>query len=102
LQDVDREVAAYLVEQLPGALVLMDSYTAFTVILNSNNPKRYVITSDYNFQDALHDSIAHGIDFILTPKPNPSSALSAENRLYPRFYEQGTAWTALYKVFGEE
>lgn len=102
LQDVDREVASYLDEQLKDAWILMDSYTAFYVILNSNNPKRYVITSDYNYQDALRDPDAHGIDFILTPKPNPSSALSAENRLYPRFYEQGTEWTELYKEFGEQ
>lgn len=102
LIDVDREVARYLDEELQDATILMDSYTAFYVILNSRNPKHYLITSDFDYRRALEDPPSGGVDFILTPKPNASSALSAENRLYPGFFERGAAWTELHKAFGDE
>jgi len=102
LIDVDRVVARYLDEELGDAVILMDSYTAFYVILNSRRPERYLITSDFGYRETLENPPAGEADYILTPKPNPSSALSAENRLYPGFYEKGAEWTELHKEFGDE
>lgn len=102
MQEVDRQVAVYLDTELADDIILMDSYAAFYIILNSKNPRRYIITSDYNFRASLENPGANGVDFILTPKPNPSAASSAENRMYPNFYEQGADWAALYKEFGDE
>ena len=61
-----------------------------------------MITSDYDFRKALENPQAKGIDYILTPKPNPSPVLSAENRYYPNFYEEGAEWATLYEEFGSE
>ncbi|MGG4396205.1 hypothetical protein ABEX25_18040 [Paenibacillus thiaminolyticus] len=102
LQEVDREVARYLDSELRQDKILMDSYSAFYIILNSEKPSRYIITSDFNFRDALADPQGQGVDYILSPMPNISSALSADNRLYPDFYEKGAEWCELHKEFGDE
>lgn len=97
---VDREVARYLDAELSQNTILMDSYSAYYIILNSERPNRYIITSDYDFQDALENPSEHDVEFILSPKPNESSALSADNLLYPNFYERGADWAELHAEFG--
>ncbi|MCY9513104.1 hypothetical protein [Paenibacillus apiarius] len=100
--EVDRQVARYLDSELQRDIILMDSYSAYYVILSSEQPSRFIITSDSNFRESLEDPRASGVDYILSPKPDSSSALSADNRLYPQFYERGAEWCELYKEFGDE
>jgi hypothetical protein len=99
-QQVEKEVAQFLDTQMDGANILMDSYSAYAVILNSRHPEKFLITSDTAFRDSLHNPYKMGVDFILSPKPNKSSALSADNQLYPDFYEKGAPWCVPYKEFG--
>jgi hypothetical protein len=99
-QQVEKEVAAYLDTELDGYNILMDSYSAYAIILNSKYPSKFLITSDLSFKDSLQDPVGKGVDFILSPKPDKSSALSADNATYLNFYEKGTSWTKLYKEFG--
>ncbi|TBL69300.1 ArnT family glycosyltransferase [Paenibacillus thalictri] len=99
-QEIEKEVAHYLDTELGNANILMDSYSAYAIILNSKHPDKFLITSDLNFRSSLEDPVGKGVDFILSPKPNKSSALSADNQLYANFYENGMPWTKLYKEFG--
>ncbi|SFL64321.1 Dolichyl-phosphate-mannose-protein mannosyltransferase [Paenibacillus sp. 1_12] len=99
-QQVEKEIAAYLDEELDGYNILMDSYSAYAIILNSKAPNKFLITSDFAFRASLKDPVGTGVDFILSPKPDKSSALSADNTTYLNFYEKGTSWTQLYKEFG--
>ncbi|NHN32942.1 ArnT family glycosyltransferase [Paenibacillus agricola] len=99
-QQVEKEVAAFLDTELDGYNILMDSYSAYAVILNSRAPSKFLITSDSTFKESLLDPVGTGVDFILSPKPNASSASSADNSTYLNFYEKGTSWTSLYKEFG--
>lgn len=100
VQKTDKEVAAFLESSLKDATILMDSYSAYAVILNSDRPSRYIITSDVIFNDALASPSKFKVDYILSPKPDKSSALSADNLLYPNFYEKGASFVTLYKEFG--
>ncbi|MCU6797597.1 glycosyltransferase family 39 protein [Paenibacillus sp. WQ 127069] len=99
-QQVEKEIANYLDTELDGYNILMDSYSAYAIILNSKAPSKFLITSDLMFKDSLQHPIENGVDFILSPKPDKSSALSADNATYLNFYEKGTSWTQLYKEFG--
>ncbi|CAG7626804.1 hypothetical protein PAESOLCIP111_02852 [Paenibacillus solanacearum] len=99
-QQIEKEVARYLDTELSGQQILMDSYSAYSVILNSRHPEKFLITSDLEFADALKEPVESGIDYILSPKPDKSSAKSAEERTYPGFYEHGTSWAVLDKEFG--
>jgi hypothetical protein len=101
-QKVEKEVAAYLDEQLVNYNILMDSYSAYAIILNSKHPEKFLITSDHGFRESLLDPVGTGVDFILSPKPNKSSALSADNATYLNFYEQGASWCELYAEFGDK
>lgn len=99
-QQVEKTVAAYLDAELDGYNILMDSYSAYAVILNSRHPEKFLITSDSMFDKSLKDPVGLGVDFILSMKPDKSSASSAEEQQYPGFYERGAAFTELYKEFG--
>ncbi|MNH89878.1 hypothetical protein D3C73_424110 [compost metagenome] len=99
VQNVDREIAQYLQTEMADQLVLMDSYSTYSIILNSRHADRYLITSDYEFADALANPQQHGVDYILSPKNDPSSAKSADNQMY-NLFEDGAPWAELYKEFG--
>ncbi|PYI51408.1 glycosyltransferase family 39 protein [Paenibacillus flagellatus] len=99
-QKLDRSIADYFDREMPDATIMMDSSSAFTIIVNSKKPQRYVITSDRIFRQALTEPIAHGVDYILIPKPMPESSLSTINTTYPNLYEKGAVWCEFYKDFG--
>lgn len=102
-----REVAAYtnalMREARPGErpLILTDSYSAYSVLLNSQYPKQWVITNDRDFMDILEDPYAHGVDYVLVSK-KIGAVLQIIHETYPDLYEQGTFWTELEKDFDGE
>ncbi|WP_028551442.1 ArnT family glycosyltransferase [Paenibacillus sp. UNC451MF] len=98
-QTVEKEIAHYLDTELAGYNILMDSYSAYSVILNSQHPEKYLITSDFEFHESLEDPVGSGVDFILSPKPDKSSADSIDNQKY-QLYDKGAPWCELYKEFG--
>jgi hypothetical protein len=100
-QRLEKAIAEYMNEQLPEAVVMMDSSTAFRIILKSNHPERYVITSDRLFRTALSDPQTYGIDYILIPQPTSETNGSAVNHAYPNLYANGAHWAELYKEFGD-
>jgi hypothetical protein len=64
--DTDRTVAAFLdAKQLPAGKVAIDSGSGFAVILASDNPRQFVITSDSDFHGAVIDPVGHHVQYLL-------------------------------------
>ncbi|MEF3304026.1 hypothetical protein PV407_12705 [Paenibacillus sp. GYB003] len=100
-QRIEQSIADYFNENLPDAVIMMDSYSAYRIILKSGRPERYVITSDRIFRKAMSDPHAYGIDYILLPRPTKESDGSAINVTYPNLYANGAEWCELYREFGD-
>jgi hypothetical protein len=97
----DREVARY-VDALhpPRGSVLLDDFIGFAIVLDSQHPDQFVITSDRDFQAALADPAASGIQYVLVPPPDaPLGRLDATNRAYPTMYDSGAGIAQLVQPF---
>lgn len=99
-QKQDIEIAEYLDENYPSSNILVDSFSAYMVILQSKFPKRFYITSDFDFKNAISDPKAYKVSYILVPKPGSASVISAINDAYPNLYYNGSDWSELVKEFG--
>lgn len=95
-------IADYLDENYPESSILADSFSAYMIILESHYPKRFFISSDYNFKKAISDPSLFGVEYILIPKPGSPSVISAVNNAYPNLFEHGADWAELVKSFGDE
>lgn len=98
-QTRERGIAAYMDEHYRDATILTDSYSAYNILISSEHPRKYLITSDYLFKQALNDPPGNDIDFILIPKPLPDIPKSAVNALYPDMFEGGVYWATLEHDF---
>ncbi|MCL6594273.1 MAG: hypothetical protein K6T31_09880, partial [Alicyclobacillus sp.] len=99
LQTTDA-IAAYINQHLPNATVLMDSFSAFNVIVHCAHPQNLIITSDLDFQQALQHPLAHHVQYILVPDPQDSVfRFDAVNRQYPDLYAKGAPWATLVQSF---
>ncbi|QJD86026.1 ArnT family glycosyltransferase [Cohnella herbarum] len=94
--ELSRSVAKWLDENVPHGNILTDSAASFMIILNSDYPKRFMITSDYDFKDAVKDPPSSDIDYILVPRLPVYSTI---NKSYPYLFERGSDWATLYKSF---
>ncbi|ASR45643.1 hypothetical protein B4V02_02410 [Paenibacillus kribbensis] len=98
----DRKIAVWLDEQLPKSTIMTDSASAYTMIVYSQYPKRFLITSDYSFNKALSYPQDSHVDYILVPKIMPGMPLSKINMVYPNLYEKGAPWVQLEREFNGE
>ena len=99
-QELDRSVGAWIDSNMnDGTNIMTDSYSAYNLLVSSDNLKRYLITSDYKFDTALNDPPGNDVDYILIPKPLPGIPKSAINKLYPNMFEHGNEWATLYHDF---
>lgn len=98
---LEQSIAEYLNKELPDAVVMMDSYSAYRIIVKSRNPQRFVITSDRIFRDAMSEPKDFGVEYILIPRPTTESIGSAIIVTYPNLYANGAEWCELYKDFGD-
>lgn len=86
----DRLVAAYLdAKALPRASVLLDTFATWYLWLGSENPKQFVITSDYDFVSALNRPWEYGIRYIAVTNPGINAAMDAVTRRYPTLFADG-------------
>ncbi|MCL6636974.1 MAG: hypothetical protein K6T26_03395 [Alicyclobacillus sp.] len=93
-------IAGYINQNLPDATVLMDSFSAFNVIIHCEHPQNLIITSDLDFQEALQHPLAHHVQYILVPNPQDSVfRFDAVNRQYPDLYARGAPWAKLVQSF---
>ncbi|MEK3950136.1 glycosyltransferase family 39 protein [Paenibacillus sp. FSL H7-0703] len=101
-QESDRKIAVWLDEHLPKSTIMTDSASAYTMIVYSQHPKRFLITSDYSFNKALSYPQDHHVDYILVPKIMSGMPLSKINMVYPNLYEKGAPWVQLEREFNGE
>ncbi|WP_407307986.1 ArnT family glycosyltransferase [Desulfosporosinus sp. SB140] len=94
------EISRYLDENYPHSTILVDSFSAYLIILESQFSRRFYISSDYYFTDAISDPEKYGVSYILIPKPGSSSVISAINNAYPNLFYHGADWAELVKDFG--
>ncbi|TGE37843.1 hypothetical protein E4K67_14160 [Desulfosporosinus fructosivorans] len=98
----DIEIAKYLDDNYSHSTILMDSSTAFFIILQSEFPKRFYIPSDKDFKNAVSDPVKFKVDYILVPKPGAEAGINAINIAYPNLFTQGADWVEFVKEFGTE
>ncbi|OBF13048.1 hypothetical protein A5727_01675 [Mycobacterium sp. ACS4331] len=85
----DRTLADYFDRRnLPDGSVLMDSFATWGVWLESDRPRQFVITSDYDFRAALNRPWDYGVRYIVTVNPAVTDA-DAVNRRYPTIWADG-------------
>jgi hypothetical protein len=88
--DDDRRVAAYLdSKNLPDGVVLTDTFVSAVVWLASDNPRQFVVTSDYDFTAKLNRPWDSGIRYILVSNPTGNAAEDAITQRYPRMWADG-------------
>ena len=102
-----KEVAAYTnaligqAEPRDRPLILTDSYSAYSVLLNSQYPRQWVITNDRDFMEILADPYAYGVDYVLVSR-KIGAVLQIIHETYPGLFDHGTSWTELEKDFDGE
>ncbi|WP_264071419.1 hypothetical protein [Mycolicibacterium komossense] len=85
----ERLLADYLdSKKLPNGSVLMDTFHGWGIWLASDDPKQFVVTSDYDFRAALNRPWDFGIQYIVDSNPAHSAA-NAVNLRYPSFWYDG-------------
>ncbi len=98
-QQLEVEISQWIDDNITGT-VLTDSASAYVILVNSHHPRRYLITSDYDFRSALENPLEHDVQYILVPKPM-RNVQSTVNTAYPSLYEEGTEWTELERDFDD-
>jgi hypothetical protein len=95
------EAAAYLDGLgLPDGSVIVDVAVGFQIVLQSNDPRQFVITPDRDFERALADPKTFSVSFMLVPSGTGYSSLDAVGRAYPALYQDGGGFASLVRQFG--
>jgi len=87
---------------LPAGSVMVDSFTGFAIVLESDNPRQFVITNDRDFRLALTDPVGSDVQYLLVPAPGDPAALTtldALNRTYPALFNTGGGMATLVREF---
>ncbi|CAN5684324.1 hypothetical protein BH09ACT8_BH09ACT8_48300 [soil metagenome] len=88
--DDDRRVATYLDNKnLDPGTVLTDTFISAVVWLSSDNPKQFVVTSDFDFTAALNRPWESGVKYILISNPAGNAAQDAITTRYPTMWSDG-------------
>jgi hypothetical protein len=93
----ERQIAAEIDAMHPAeGTVLSDTAYAYSVVLASSDPRRFVVTSDRDFDASVADPSGHGIRYLLVPSPNlgPSDGLQHH---WPGLFENGGGVGTLVK-----
>lgn len=96
------QIAAHLDSLALGdGTVLVDSFMGFPVILHSDRPRQFIITSDRDFPQALADPLSAGVQYILVPPPNGLAQLDSVNRQWPGIFDGGAGIATLQLEFSD-
>lgn len=97
----DRSLADYFDRRhLPEGSVLMDTFNTWGIWLSSNNPKQFVITSDYDFNPVMNRPWDFGVRYVVSSNPVISDA-DALNVRYPSLWNDGAGLgTLVHSVYG--
>ncbi len=93
---LDSEVATYLDSlHAPEGSILTDSGTGFGVLLHTDHPSQFIITSDADFRERVADLST--VKYILVPENTGLLKLDAINRRWPSLFQTGPAANSLVK-----
>jgi hypothetical protein len=97
----DRSLADYFDRRnLPEGSVLMDTFNTWGIWLSSDDPKQFVITSDYDFNAVMNRPWDFGVRYIVTSNPAFSDG-DALNVRYPSLWDDGAGLgTLVHSVYG--
>ena len=101
LVNTSRQIAPYIDGMdLPDGAVLLDVFLGFPIVLESGDPKQFVITPDRDFKSVLADPGAFGVEYLLVPPPDMEmGTLDAITREYPTMYADGAGMATLVREF---
>ena len=94
--------AARFIDQLglPDGSVVVDVAIGFPIVLQSEHPREFVITTDRDFARTVADPTAFGARFLLVPSGQGYSGLDALSRAYPGLYATGAGIGEFVAQFG--
>ena len=96
----ERRIASDLDRRhLPPGSVLLDDFLGFPIVLVSDNPRQFVITSDRDFESILADPKGAAVEYILVPQPGGLANLDAVNRKYPVLFDTGDGLASLARDY---
>ena len=103
----DRILAAYLDRQnLPDGSVLMDTFMNWGVWLASNDPKQFIIDTDFDYTAALNRPWDFGVQYVLVTNPQYNAAPDTVLTRYPTMWADGAGIGVLVHsaqgAFGQE
>lgn len=93
-----RMIASYIAQLPTDEKVLVGTFIGFAIPLLAQDPTRYVVTSDRDFESILWRPYG-SVTYVLVPKPEGLGASEPVNRVYPTLWESGSTWTELVKSF---
>jgi hypothetical protein len=79
--------------------VLVDVFLGFPIVLESSNPRQFVITTDRDFKAVVTDPQIFDVRYILVPPTGGLGSLDAIKRQWPGIYESGGAIGTLVHEF---
>lgn len=98
--EVARTVAGYVDRMaLRDGAVLIDVFLGSSIVLNSSNPRQFVITADRDFQAVVSDPVAFDVQYVLIPPGGGLGGLDAIERRWPGMYESGAGLGRLAAEF---
>ncbi len=102
------EMAKIINEKYSHAKILLDSVSAFSLIVNLDHPENLVTTTSENFAHAMKNPQDNGIDYIVATIPKGMGNFDVINISYPHLFHYGVPdwvdlvesnpWVRLYKV----
>lgn len=93
----DSKLIADFVDERDG-IVLTDTFLSFPIVLQSEDPQAFLVTSDRMFDEAIEDP-ATRVDAVLVPEPVGLGVFDAVNAAYPSLWSGGTEWAKLVTEF---
>src|SRR5664279_1598036 len=94
---VEHQISAYLDQLNPGeGTVLTDSQYAFPIISSSENPRTFVISSDFDFQASVDDPAGQNIKYLLVRADSSADAVQIK---WPTVYDDGAGIATLVRTW---
>jgi hypothetical protein len=87
---------------LPDGSVIVDVAIGFPIVLQSSNPRQFVITPDRDFQQILADPATFDVPYLLVPSGSGYASLDAIGRAYPMLFTDGSGFAHLVAQFGSD
>lgn len=80
--------------------ILLDSFTASTLILALDHPENIITNTSEEFDNAVTHPLGQEVDYIVIPNPEGIGRLDALNSTYPRAYYGAAPWLELVEDTG--